>query len=208
VKITGNQAVAHEIDVHFRFPLRHAVLADPDSPLLAAAALTGVRPLTPEQEAARRAAEEREAIERVLTSMTDAARQMQVQQDERLGEMRQAAVELAVAIASRLVHDKLEAGDLPVDRLVRQVVDKLGIREAVKVHLHPQDLALLKKKTGDVGFPGMGPELQLLADPAISRGGCRAETGDVSILSQLEVQLVEIRKILLGAIAHAEAERG
>ena len=57
--------------------------------------------------------------------------------------MQKLAVELAVAIASRLLHDQIQAGDYPVENLVRTVVERLDTPQPVTVFLHPEDLAAL-----------------------------------------------------------------
>jgi flagellar assembly protein FliH len=188
--------------------LRQAVLADPEALLAGPASPPGGKPSILEDESARQAAQEREAIAQVLAGLVDTFRRMEEQQNQRLGEMQQAAVELAMAVASRLIHDKLEGGEIAVEKLVLQVLDRLGTQQGVKVYLHPADLALLEKKAATAGGGlGTGIEVQLLADPTVGRGGCRAEGGEVSVLSQMEVQLAEIRKFLLGALGNAETER-
>jgi flagellar biosynthesis/type III secretory pathway protein FliH len=50
-------------------------------------------------------------------------------------------------------------------------------------------------------------ELRLVADPALARGDCRAETGDVAVLANLDEHLAEIRRDLLQALPEAEVER-
>src|SRR5438552_14778245 len=122
--------------------------------------------------------------------------------------MQQVAIELAVAIASRLLHQRIEAGDFAVENLVRQVTERLEPQEALTVYLHPADLALLKQQgqTGAKWHPGEG-KLKLVGDDSLSRGDCRAETGDMSLLLKLDKQLEEMRKHLLNALPEAEIEQ-
>jgi flagellar biosynthesis/type III secretory pathway protein FliH len=50
-------------------------------------------------------------------------------------------------------------------------------------------------------------EVQFAADATLARGNCRAEAGELSVLSQLDVQLADLRRHLLGSLEHAEIER-
>src|SRR5262249_18548239 len=140
-----------------------------------------------EPSAERYRKEDRETVQRVVTKLTEAARTLQVQQEQQLEEMQRVAVELAVAISSRVPHERIEAGDLAVEALVRQVVQRLDPKQPVTVYLHPEDLSLLEKRLTD-GQPLIpeSTELRLSADATLSRGDCRAEAGDLSVLAHLE----------------------
>src|SRR5262245_8534497 len=92
--------------------------------------------------------EERSAIQRVLANMTETARKMAAKQDQNLAELKRATVELAVVVASRIVHEKLHAGDFAVESIVRAIVEELGSRHPVSVHLHPEDVVLLQRRLG------------------------------------------------------------
>lgn len=202
--------MTYEAGIRFRVPPRKVILADPTRPLPVpppgAAKLPTAVPPPPDPQ--RRLAEERQAIERVLASMMEVAQHLEAQQRQNLSEMQQATVELAMAVASRLIHDKVAAGNHAVENLVQQVVERLPARQSMKVYLHPEDLALLKQRVGsELTALAGGREVQWIADPAVGRGDCRADSGEVSILSQLEVQLGDLRRHLLGALDHAEIER-
>ena len=105
-----------------------------------------------------------------------------------LGEIRQAAVELGFAVAGRLVLDKAEAGDFPIEAVVRHVVARLSRKPTLDVHLHPKDLASLCEQLGGTALDAGGPTIRFHADPTLSRGGCRAVAGGVTILSDLTLQ--------------------
>lgn len=208
--------MVYEATISFRSVLQGVVLADPSAPFPAVSLSAGEPPvpshedqqLQREATQSRQAQQEREAIEQVLARLTDVARTFEAQQRHRLGEMQQAAVELAIAVAGRLLHDKIEAGDFPVETLVREVVERLGPRQPVSVFLHPDDIALLQQRLGEK--QALFPEatvVRLVPDAALKRGDCRAEAGEVSVLSHLEVQLNDLRQQLLGSLIDAEIER-
>ncbi len=152
--------------------------------------------------------EEIEVLERLLTNFEDLTHDLRAQQSQRLAEMQRVAIEVAVAVASRLVHQRIEAGDLAVQNLVRQVAERLEPKETLTIHLHPADLALLERQVEDYQrlLPGEG-RLKLVADSNLSRGDCRAETGDMSLILQVDKQLDEMRRHLLDILPDAEIEQ-
>lgn len=157
---------------------------------------------------ARPKREEVELLERLQLNLDELTQELLGQQRQRLAEMQRVAVEVAVAIASRLLHQRLEQGDLAVESLVRQVAERLETHEALTVYLHPADLALLVQQgeAGQPWLPGEG-KLKLVADEALKRGDCRAETGDMSLCLNLDKQLDEVRKHLLEALPDADVDR-
>lgn len=222
----------YEAAVSFRPRLLRVTLVDPSAPLapVGRPAKSPPPPPPPEpaipgptpemlarlreeldQEAARaeeRRREERAALERVMSRLTELARDLREQQRTRLEEMQQVAVELAVAVASHVVYERLEAGDYAVEELVRRAVRRLEPREAVTVYLHPDDLALMERRLGEGPTLALdGDEIRLVAEPALARGDCRAETGDLSVVSHLEEHLEQIRQDLLRFLPEAEVER-
>jgi flagellar biosynthesis/type III secretory pathway protein FliH len=195
-------------------PLRLMVAEPPAPPEPESqAAAPAVDPEQAQREAERAreeqvAREERERLQGVLGELLDAARELREAQRARLGEMQKVAVELAMAVASHMLHDRLESGDFPIEELVRAAVKRLEPRQAVIVRLHPDDLALLERRTADEPLFALDTEeLRLIADPSLRRGDCRAETGDVAVVANLEEHLAEIRRDLLRALPEAEIER-
>jgi len=192
------------------------VLDSPDASPLPASASPLLDPHSPatragekrdEAEAEKRRQDERAAIERTLNAMMDAARGLAGERDQRRTEMQRVAVELAVTIAARLIHEKIEAGQFALESLVRQTIERLDPNQPVTVRLHPADIALLEKRLGN-NQPLMPDRtaVSLLPDPGLERGACRAEAGAVSVLSQWKDQLEEIHQHLLRSVDHARSE--
>jgi len=147
-------------------------------------------------------------LESVLGQLLDVARDLRSAQRGRLEEMQQVAVELAVAVASHVMYERLGSGEFPIEELVRAAVKRLDPGSAVTVRLHPDDLALLERRTSEEPLFALDTEeLRLVADSEMARGDCRAETGDVAVLTKLEEHLDEIKRDLLAALPEAEIER-
>jgi len=213
--------VIYEAAIPFRVgPPVRVTLADPSAPLeplrRASAPATPAAAIDPEEarrkaeqaKAEQQAREEQERLDGVLGQLLDVARELRSAQRGRLEEMQQVAVQLAVAVASHVLYERLESGDFPIEELVRAAVKRLEPRQAVTVRLHPEDLALLERRTSEEPLFALDTEeMRLVADPELSRGDCRAETGDVAVLANLEEHLDEIKRDLLQALPEAEVER-
>jgi flagellar biosynthesis/type III secretory pathway protein FliH len=150
----------------------------------------------------QRLEQERDAIQQTLARLREAASEIVGQRDRRRDEWQRAAVELAVTLATRLVHDEVQGGRFAVENLVKSMVEQLPPGEPVRVALHPDDLALLQSRLGDRPLTE-GKEVRLAADSTLGRADCRVEAGDVMLVSQLEVQLAEMRRELLRSLGHA-----
>jgi flagellar biosynthesis/type III secretory pathway protein FliH len=184
--------------------LHDFVRASPLAPLPPAPA-----PKAPPPDPHRKEREERQAIERVLHQLRNAAQQMAAHYLTMIDEMRQAAIELAVAVAGRLVFDKLQAGEFPIEEMVRQAMARLPTAPECTVYLHPDDLALLQHRLdGQPVVAAREPRLRIEADAALQRGGCRAEAGEIHVLADLAEQLAELRQHLLWSAIHAQSGSG
>jgi len=184
--------------------LRDLVRASPLAPLPPVPA-----PKAPPPDPHRREREERQAIEQVLHQLRNAAQHMETHYLTMLDEMRQAAIELAVAVAGRVVFDKLQAGEFPIEEMVRQAIARLPAAPEFTVYLHPDDLALLQQRlAGQPVVPAREARLRIEADAALKRGGCRAEAGEIHVLADLAEQLAGLRQHLLWSASHAQSGPG
>lgn len=144
----------------------------------------------------------------LMEQMLEGIQELKAAQENRLEEMQRVAIEVAVAIASHVMYERLESGDYPLEELVREAVRRLEPRETVKVSLHPEDLALLEGRlTAEPKLAFDPGEVRLVADPRLARGDCRAEAGDVHVITHLEEHLAEIRRQLMSVLPDAGVER-
>jgi len=134
-------------------------------------------------------------------------------EDRRQGsidELRELAMELACFIASHILNDAVECGQLPTERMIDQALDHLGAtaNENVTIRLHPEDYQALEKpwndQTDDNG-PAQKPDL--IPDPSLKRGTCEATTDGRGVLVDVHDQLKQIRHELTKTLNHAKAER-
>jgi flagellar assembly protein FliH len=138
--------------------------------------------------AGRREIEARVArLEAMLAAAAQPLARLDIEVEEELAR-------LAVTIARRVLAHELSVHPQRIVETVHRAVGLLpaGSRE-LRVHLHPDDLKLLRESgAADAGW-------QLIADPALSRGGCRIESTQSRLDATLEARLTAVIDAVLGA---------
>ena len=225
----GTTRTPFECRVRFPARLTNAVLVPPDAPLPPARPTPGptqttqatqnpqaqapaarpapAAPVNPAEfwktDIARELKADREKIEAVLAKLQAAAAGLREDQGERIGGWQRAAVELAAVIAARLLHDRVEAGDFPVEAKVRDMIAELGADAPATVYLNPADLALLEARLGgEPLLPGQD-DPRLTADPSLGRADCRVESRENLLVSDVGRELQELRDDLLRRLGNA-----
>jgi flagellar assembly protein FliH len=144
----------------------------------------------------------RARLDQQLHSAIAAIRQTAVQ----ISESRQAwqqhwqahAVALAVAIAARICRRQIEQNPKITLAWIREALELATGSEQVTLRLNPDDLAVLAGQIDELSrdLKGVGA-IRVVADPAVTAGGCRVETEFGSLDQQIETQLNRIREELL-----------
>ena len=147
---------------------------------------------------------DRARIVAVLDQLRSATADLRTQQGEKMDELRNAAVELALTIATRLFHREVTADDYPIEQIAREMAAQLVDEEPVRVRLNPEDLALLTRRLdGQPLLPTADPKL--VADPALARGSVAVEGHAQLLVADPVRTLHEIRDELLRSLAHARS---
>lgn len=210
---------ANEFRVRFSRPLKGARLAHEPAPA-PAPALASPPPSPPpappaptppaptgfiQIDASNELREDRERIEAVLGALEARADGLRTERADRLREWQRAAVELALTIAGRVLHERVEAGELAIDNKVRDMIAQLGDEAAVTVRLNPADLALLSGRLGGGPLSDEYADPKFIADPNIGRGDCQVEGRESMLVSDVTRELEEIRDELLRSLKNARS---
>ncbi|MEN3156814.1 flagellar assembly protein FliH [Alkalimonas sp. NCh-2] len=109
-------------------------------------------------------------------------------------QVEQELVALTLAMAKAVLQTEVQTNPQVILTALQQAIDALPLAQGkVQIKLHPDDLALVQQKYNPEQLKERG--WQLLAEPTLSRGGCRLETE----LSRVD-RTVEQR--LQSALAH------
>jgi flagellar assembly protein FliH len=126
------------------------------------------------------------ALQKVVAGIADA-------KQEWLSHWERSAVQLAAAMAGKVT--RTHAPNLPdvTLKLVREALEMSAGTSQVRIHLHPHDAETLKGQVARLAaeFRRVGPA-EIVADEAVTTGGCRIETQHGVIDQQFESQLARI----------------
>ena len=154
---------------------------------------------------ARELKADRTKIEEILGKLQSASAELRKDQTDRLREWQRAAVELAMTVATRLLHERVLSGDFPMEAKVRDMVAQLEEDSPVAIRLNPADLQLLESRMGNEPLLPGRDDPRLVPDTTLARGECRVEGKETMLLSDVGRELQEIRDELLRSLAHARS---
>ena len=151
------------------------------------------------QEAALQAVEQMVAkqLATVLPALKQTVQDIQHAKQAWLTHWEAAAVHVAAAIAERLVRGELTRRPEITLALVRESLELAAGNSQLRIHLNPDDHKAIESQVDTViGELATLTQAEVVADPKISRGGCRVETAYGIIDQQFEAQLKRIEEEL------------
>lgn len=156
------------IDRPFRVPAAAPAAPDPVAVAAAEAARRGY--------SEGRAAGEAElaaAIEEFHARAAEALSLLSDLQAAKVRELEHRLLEVALAAASRVVRERIDAEDPVAVRALREALDALPASAEVRVRLHPDDAEPIGRETESEVARG---RIVLVPDPSVARGGCVVES--------------------------------
>lgn len=134
-------------------------------------------------------------IEEFLASAEEAKKEI-FRENERF------LIELVYQIAKTVLLKELATDKQYVQRLAQELIERVGLRENIRLRIHPDDaksLAALKQNI-EQAFAGM-KNLNVEVSELVKLGGCQIETQWNAIDASLETQLKSVYESLVGAKA-------
>jgi flagellar assembly protein FliH len=144
--------------------------------------------------------------EAMLRRLTETLEELTTVRAQMIHRTERQMVQLAIAIASRVVQREVSLDRDLLVAMARVALDRLGDTVNITVRLNPDDFEV----TGAARAAQLtGSHVQVVADARISRGGCRVES-DLGVMDAgIDAQLNEIARALLGdQIEHEGATVG
>ncbi|MEL7297778.1 MAG: FliH/SctL family protein [Pseudomonadota bacterium] len=106
--------------------------------------------------------------------------------------------QMIVALVGRLFRRELAQDPEAIRGLVRDAVQKLpASSNSIDIHLHPDDAARLTAMMQEQA-EGSETRWHIVADPALTAGGCKISSGQSSIDATVEQRIQQIASALLG----------
>ena len=128
-------------------------------------------------------------LESMFTTLARPLQDMDAQVEQQL-------VNLALIVARQLVRRELRMDPAQVIAVIRESVGLLpAAARDVRVHLHPQDAAVVRER---LATPGAERAWTIVEDPVMMRGGCRVTTDTAQIDARLETRIGTVISTVLG----------
>ncbi len=99
-------------------------------------------------------------------------------------------VELALIVARELVGAEIGRDPAPLVQLIERCLDDVVGESAITIKLHPADRAALIAARPDL----LRPDLRVIEDPTLARGGCLVESARRMVDARLEERLDNVRE--------------
>jgi flagellar assembly protein FliH len=106
-------------------------------------------------------------------------------------EAEESLVELALAIARRILHRELAIDPEAILGLVRSGFDRLNARELYRLRLAPADAEIVARRRGELGIP---QAVEIAPDATLPAGSAIFETARGELDVSLQTQLEEIER--------------
>jgi len=146
-----------------------------------------------ERAGAEAAAQRGEAILRRLAQTIE---ELTTLRAEMIHQTERQMVQLALAIARRIVHREVSLNQDLLIAMARVALDRLGDSAQVTVKLNPEEFAA----TGAARVAQLGwTHVTVVSDSRVPRGGCRVESALGTMDAGVDAQLQEIAYALLGS---------
>jgi flagellar biosynthesis/type III secretory pathway protein FliH len=131
-------------------------------------------------------------------AMGEALRELHEMRGQMAEEMERDAVELALALANKIVAGALDAQPERVIDVVRGALRRLADRRQIVVLVDPDDLEVVSGAVGELRAQAGGIELcDVQADRRVGRGGAVVRTAEGEIDATVETQLQRARELML-----------
>lgn len=136
--------------------------------------------------------------EAMLRRLTETLEELTTLREQMIHQTERQMVQLALAIARRIVHREISIDQDLLIAMARVALDRLGESAHVTVRLSPEDFdATSAVRSGQ----WTGTHVTVVADARIGRGGCRVESEFGVMDAGVEGQIHEIARALLGEAA-------
>jgi len=139
----------------------------------------------------------RQQMQTALPAITQMVQAIDAERLQWLAKWEQNAVQLAIAIAQKVIRRNLAQQPQITHQLVREALELAAGSQSLKVYMNPQDHAALGKQVQEMTkqLSNLTPA-EILAHESITPGGCVVQTEFGIIDQQIESQLARISEEL------------
>ncbi len=143
----------------------------------------------------------------LLNRFSDILKELTVLRENILLSVDENVLELALAIARKVIHHEVRTEREVVVSVVKAALQAAVLSERITIKLNPLDLDVAVENKADLMEHVDGsPKVRLEEDERVQQGGCVIETAYGSIDARLDEQMAEVEKVLEKGL-NVESER-
>lgn len=147
-------------------------------------------------------ADAEEHLAPLRTALAEAVRELERQVEQAAAETERQAVELAIALAEKILHVALDADPALVVSVVTGALRRVASRESIVLDVNPADVEIVRAAADQIQSElGNVPHLEVAGERRVGRGGCVVRTIEGEIDARLDQQLGRAAETLRDAIA-------
>lgn len=138
-----------------------------------------------------------EKFNAVVENITGVLSDIQKEREQLIKSSEKEILDLAFAIARKIIHQELAANPDIVQRNVREALSKVTAQKTVKVLVNEDDYTLVESHRDEILSCIKGvDEISIVADSFVGKGGCMIEAELGNIDATVESQFDEIKRAL------------
>ncbi len=142
----------------------------------------------------------RKEVAPLISQLKNTSQAILQTREETLNRTQKEVVEMALAIAKRVVRANVQVNKEIVTNMVKEALRRTVDRERILIRINPQHVEEIKTHRNEYTSSVEGIEnLEIIGDRRVSPGGCVVETNTGNIVADLDAQLEEIRGKLIGS---------
>jgi flagellar assembly protein FliH len=151
-------------------------------------------------------AEGRARINAAVDALAEAEREIRAREEAFLRAAEQSAVELAIAIAAKIVGGSVQARPETVLDVVAGALLRTSARHQLVIEVNPEDLEVVAESAeGLAARLGGVQRLDVVAERRVERGGCIVRTEEGEIDARIGSQLDRVAELLADAGRRGDA---
>jgi flagellar assembly protein FliH len=131
----------------------------------------------------------------MLRRLHDTLEELTMLRAEMMRQTERQLVQLALAIAARIIHREISLDRGLLVAMARVAIDRLGEQASATIRLNPEDYAAAAA-SGDPAW--QSEQVRVIADPLVNRGGCLVQSDFGTMDIGLDSQFRELARAVLG----------
>ena len=135
-------------------------------------------------------------FKRSLATLSNAADALLEARGECVGEMEEAALVLAIAVARQVIQREVTSDPKVIRDIVRRAISHVEWDSSIEVRLHPEDIATVKEQIGQLESATMPDSIEWIPDVSVGRGGCAVSTPSRLVDGSLDTVLQDMYEAL------------